>query len=105
MAKRFKDIKDNSLFVLCSMVYIQKRISVGMEVLQFFTMREWNFKSDNLQNLVKTLTSAEGEMFTIDSKNTGDEYEYLKNSLLGARQYCVKEPLSTLPRARVQLKM
>jgi hypothetical protein len=29
----------------------------------------------------------------------------LKNSLLGARQYCVKDPLSTLPKARLQHKM
>lgn len=87
------------------MVYIQKRIAVGMEVLQFFTMREWNFRSDNFQRLLKFVTPAEDEMFKFDSEKTGDEYEYLKNSLLGARQYCVKDPLSTLPKARLQLKM
>lgn len=87
------------------MVYVQKRIAIGMEVLQFFTMREWNFKSDNLHNLTKLISQEEDEMFKFDSRQTGDEYDYLKNSMLGARQYCVKEPLSSLPKARVQLKM
>jgi alcohol-forming fatty acyl-CoA reductase len=87
------------------MVHVQKRISVGMEVIQFFTMRHWKFISTNMETLADTLTPEEDEMFGFDTRKEGDEYEYVKNSLLGARQYCVKDPLSTLPRARVQLKM
>lgn len=91
--------------LIFSMVHVQKRISVGMEVIQFFTMRAWHFKSNNLENLISLQTPAEDEMFKFDSKNNGDEYEYLKNSFLGARQYCLKDPLSTLPKARIQLRM
>lgn len=87
------------------MVYVQKRLSVGMEVLHFFTMREWKFKTDKLEDLLNFVTKEEEEMFSFDTKTDGSEYEYLKNSLLGARQYCVKDPLSTLPKARMQLKM
>jgi alcohol-forming fatty acyl-CoA reductase len=87
------------------MVHVQKRISVGMEVLQFFTMRKWNFKSDNFEALVRMISPEEEAMFTINSAETGDEYEYVKDCLLGARQYCVKDPLSTIPKARIQLKM
>lgn len=87
------------------MVYVQKRIAVGLEVLQFFTMHKWNFKSENFNGLVKQQTPDEYETFLFDSQHTGDDWEYLKNSLLGARQYCVKDPLSTLPRARLQHKM
>jgi fatty acyl-CoA reductase len=87
------------------MVYVQKRIAVGLEVLQFFTMHKWNFKSDKFNGLAIAQTPDEASIFLFDSRNTGDEWEYLKNSLLGARQYCVKDPLSTLPRARVILKM
>ena len=88
-----------------SMVHVQKRISVGMEVIQFFTMREWNFKSTNFENLSNFMSHEEDEMFKIDSKSTGDEFEYVKNSILGARQYCLKDSLSTLPKARIQMKM
>lgn len=34
-----------------------------------------------------------------------DTNDYLKQIILGGRQYCMKEPLSTLPKARMQLKM
>lgn len=34
-----------------------------------------------------------------------DAQEYMKRTILGGRQYCLKEPLSTLPKARMQLKM
>lgn len=87
------------------MVHIQNRLSVGMEVIQFFTMRDWKFISDNFENLQKHMCPDELYHFNFDTKNTGDEWEYLKVSLLGARQYCVKDPLSTLPKARLQLKM
>jgi len=33
-----------------------------------------------------------------------DLVEYMKRSLLGGRQYCLKEPLTTLPKARMQLR-
>ena len=33
------------------------------------------------------------------------EKEYLKDSFLGGRVYCMREPLSTLPKARIQMKM
>ena len=93
------------LLFIHSMVYVQKRIATGLEVLQFFTMRQWNFKSDNFNSLVALQTPEESEMFLFDSRNTGDEMEYIKNSFLGARQYCLKDPLASLPTARVIHKM
>jgi alcohol-forming fatty acyl-CoA reductase len=87
------------------MVYVQKRISVGMEVIQFFTMRKWNFRSDNMDRLANLQSPEESEIFKFDSKNNGEEYEYIKNAYLGARQYTMKDPLTTIPKARIQLKM
>lgn len=95
----------NFITSLISMVHVQKRISVGMEVIQFFTMRNWKFIADNLEGLLDTLTEKEKIMFYFDSKSEGDEREYLLNSLLGGRQYCLKEPLSNLPKARRIYKM
>jgi hypothetical protein len=31
--------------------------------------------------------------------------EYLKDSMLGGRVFCLKEPLSSIPKARIQVKM
>lgn len=42
--------------------------------------------------------------FNMDTSGI-DDVEYLKRSILGGRQYCLKEPLTTLPKARRQLKL
>lgn len=44
------------------MVHVQKKIAVGMEVIQFFTMRDWDFRSTNFQSLIKTLSPEESIM-------------------------------------------
>lgn len=105
------------------MVRLQNRIAVGLEVLQFFTSTEWDFRSDNFKGIKNVLTSAEREMqvknlkliegkseiflfrFLMDTTQIADPREHLKNMLLGGRVYCMKEPLSTLPKARRQIKM
>jgi alcohol-forming fatty acyl-CoA reductase len=89
------------------MVHVQNRISQGLEVLQFFTMRSWVFYSQKFKDLSKSLSKEEYDMFFVDTDAVpaSDEREYLKNCLLGARQYILKEPLSTIPAARIQMKM
>lgn len=49
------------------MVHVQKKIAVGMDVLKFFTMNNWNFKSDNFFNLDKLQTGNENYMFQVDT--------------------------------------
>lgn len=83
------------------MVFVQKKIAVGMDVLAFFTMNDWNFKSDNFASLVKFQSKSEYVMFPIDMKNIGDTVDYLRACMYGGRIYCAKDPLSTLPRAKV----
>ncbi|CRK93122.1 CLUMA_CG006592, isoform A [Clunio marinus] len=89
------------------MLHVQNRISQGLEVLQFFTMRQWVFLSQKFKDLNKNLSPEEYEMFFIDTDVVPDEFEdeFLRNCLLGARQFILKEPLSTIPRARIQMKI
>lgn len=84
---------------LFSMVRIQRRISVGLEVLQYFTMREWTFHNSNLLIMRQEMSAKDKEIFPIDFSSI-DHAEYIKTCVLGARQYCMKENLSTLPSAR-----
>jgi fatty acyl-CoA reductase len=88
------------------MVHLQNRITLGLDLLSFFTLRKWNFKSENFQKIrEKYLTDEEHKMFYVDTTETqNDEEEYIKNVALGARQYMMKESLSTLPKARLQIK-
>lgn len=78
-------------------------ISQGLELLQFFTTRQWDFKSHQYQAIAKSLTPEDFALFDMDIDKI-DTKEYLKRIILGGRQYCLKEPLSTLPKARMQLK-
>ncbi|TMW45261.1 hypothetical protein DOY81_009658 [Sarcophaga bullata] len=71
--------------------------------LQFFTTRAWDFKSNNFREIFKSLGDEDRKIFKINTEDV-DENEYLKNSILGGRQYVMKEPLSTIPKARVQHK-
>lgn len=86
------------------MVRVQKKIFIGLGVLQFFTTRNWDFKSENFKAIHKILSPEEKIIFNTNTEEV-DQNEYLKNVILGGRQYCLKEPLSTLPRARIHLKM
>ncbi|KAG5323035.1 FACR1 reductase, partial [Acromyrmex heyeri] len=86
------------------MVRIQKRISDGLDVLQYFTTREWVFYNDGLINLFEELSTEDQNLFKIIVYDI-DIDEYLKTTILGARQYCMKEDLSTLPKARRHQKM
>jgi len=86
------------------MVKIQKRISDGLNVLQYFTTREWVFYNDKLIDLFQELSTEDQFLFNILIYDI-DIDEYLKNVILGTRQYCMKEDLSTLPKARRHQRM
>lgn len=86
------------------MVRVQKRIQVGMGVLQYFTTRKWSFLNDKTRALTDKLSEKEQKIFYMGNTKA-DSQKYLLDVLLGARQYCMKEPLSTLPKARFQLKL
>ncbi|XP_025265588.1 putative fatty acyl-CoA reductase CG5065 isoform X3 [Camponotus floridanus] len=81
------------------MVRIQKRILDGFEVLQYFITRQWIFYNKNIITLCKDITPLDQKIFPTMVYNV-DEMEYFKHLVLGMRQYCMKEDLSTLPKAR-----
>jgi Male sterility protein len=69
---------------------------------QALTFREWDFRTE--QNLIEELNEDESKIFPTDVFNF-DKDEYSKNCMLGVRQFIVKEPLSSLPKSRTQVKM
>ncbi|KAL6426748.1 hypothetical protein ACFW04_009232 [Cataglyphis niger] len=86
------------------MVRIQKRILTGLEVLQYFTTRQWIFYNKNIIALFNEMSSIDREIFPILIYDV-DIMKYFKHIILGARLYCMKEDLSTLPKARRHQKM
>ncbi|XP_029166891.1 putative fatty acyl-CoA reductase CG5065 [Nylanderia fulva] len=81
------------------MIRVQNRVNVGLELLQYYTMKQWIFRNDNLRNLEHRLCPADRETFFMDTKIIPWS-EYLLVYILGTRQYCLKDDPSTLPRAR-----
>lgn len=86
------------------MVRIQKRISDGLEVLQYFTTRDWVFHNTNMLIMWGDMCPKDKEIFILDLMNI-DVISYMRDIILGARQYCMKEDLSTLPRARIHQRI
>ncbi|XP_022121959.2 putative fatty acyl-CoA reductase CG5065 [Pieris rapae] len=95
-------ICDGLLFLLGKktfMVNVQKRISHGLGVLQYYTTKQWCFKNTRFLSLMNRVSEEEREIFYIDVSKL-DTQEYLKDYVLGARHFVCKEDPSTLPRAR-----
>lgn len=81
------------------MVRIQSRVNTGLELLQYYTMKEWIFCNNNFRNLEQRLCPADRETFFTNTKIISWN-EYLLVYILGVRQYYLKDDPSTLPRAR-----
>lgn len=86
------------------MVRVAHKINDGLELLQFFTTRNWQFRSAKFLNLAKEMTDEDNKVFPMDFTILSVK-EYMKECVLGARQYLMKEDLKTLPRCRIQQKM
>lgn len=81
------------------MVRIQKLTADGLNVLQYFSMRNWVFDNTKLLIMHNEMSPEDQKTFQINLGKL-DVDEYLKIAILGARQYCMKESLSSLPKAR-----
>ncbi|KAJ0182895.1 hypothetical protein K1T71_000871 [Dendrolimus kikuchii] len=81
------------------LVALQKRINRGLDVLQYYTTKEWNFTNTKFKSLRNRITAEDDETFFTDLSGA-DPKEYLKNYVLGVREFICKEDRSTLPRAR-----
>ncbi|XP_068622040.1 putative fatty acyl-CoA reductase CG5065 [Battus philenor] len=81
------------------MINAQKRISHGLSVLQYYTTKEWHFRNTNFLSLQKRISEEDNKIFYTDVSNL-DRQEYLKDYVLGARQFVCKEDPANLPRAR-----
>lgn len=72
------------------MVRIQDRISQGLEVLQYFTMRPWKFSCSNFDAIPGKLVPEEQLMFNTDL-TTVDRDKYMESCVEGGRVFCLKE--------------
>lgn len=72
-----------------------------MDVLNYFSTQEWTFTNDRLQALMMKLTSKDSKNFFCDVRDL-DWNVYFETYISGIRVYLIKDPLDTLPQARVK---
>lgn len=86
------------------MCRVQEKVFNGLDILSFFTTRDWIFNSEKFHGISKSLTPLDQKLFDTDTNNV-DVETYMYKVILGGRQYCLKEPLSSLNKARIHLKV
>jgi fatty acyl-CoA reductase len=84
------------------LVKVQRRVSQGLKVFQYYTTRKWNFKNANMLELHQGLSEKDKELFNFDLSVVNYE-DYIENYVLGIRHYLFKEKPETLPKARKTL--
>ncbi|KAE8746117.1 hypothetical protein FOCC_FOCC007243 [Frankliniella occidentalis] len=77
------------------MVRIYKRIAMGLELLQFFTTRQWVFYNDRFLGLWDDMGPEDRRLFNFDISEP-EMSEYIDRCLLGARKYYVADRLVRL---------
>ncbi|CAH2101877.1 unnamed protein product [Euphydryas editha] len=81
------------------MINVIKRLTHGLEILEYYNTRNWNFKNDYFMSLQKKITKEEREVFYTDL-HAVDVEDFMKNYVKGIREFYCKEDLSTLPKAK-----
>ncbi|CAG9802079.1 unnamed protein product [Chironomus riparius] len=92
------------LLMICGqkrfMIKVQKKLFTGMDVLRCFLLYNWIFRTSNFGDLMKTQSEEEYKTFFIDTKKI-DPVNYFESGVIGGRVYIGKDPISTIPRARI----
>lgn len=90
----------------CSMLKISRKFYSALDAGKFFSTNEWDFKMSTMGALVSAVRDAEdGVDFEVDmTPDNGFNWNfYVKDFILGVRQYVLKDDLSSLPSAKVKL--
>ncbi|KAK7595543.1 hypothetical protein V9T40_013368 [Parthenolecanium corni] len=78
---------------------VYRKLDQLRDILRYFRVRKWLFKTDNVQSLWKNLSPEDKEIFYFDIKNV-DWTEYFQCLVLGVRVFLMKDDIQTLPAAR-----
>jgi fatty acyl-CoA reductase len=88
------------------MLKISRKFYSALDAGKFFSTNEWDFKMSTMGALVSAVRDAEdGVDFEVDmTPDNGFNWNfYVKDFILGVRQYVLKDDLSSLPSAKVKL--
>jgi len=85
------------------MVKIYNKLHKAMRILEYFTIRSWEWTHDNSDLLKQDLNPEDQKTFYFDPRALHWP-TYMENYCLGTKKYILKEDLAGLPAARAHLK-
>lgn len=89
-------------FFNCSMQRIQDKLLKAVECLEYFTTNQWQFKDENVRNLLASLSPLDRKTFDFDVCHI-QWAQYIERYVLGFRKYLFKQKVDTLPATRKQM--
>jgi fatty acyl-CoA reductase len=72
-----------------------------MDVIEYFSMRQWEFKMDNVNQLWDKLSNRDKKIFQFDMRQVNWDY-FLEQYFCGIRQHLLHDPMDTVPEALVK---
>lgn len=72
-----------------------------MDVLNYFTTKEWKFSNDRVHDLINRMSAKDRENFLCDMREIVWD-TFFRTYIKGIRIYLIKDPMETLPEARVR---
>ncbi|XP_035741464.1 fatty acyl-CoA reductase wat-like isoform X1 [Vespa mandarinia] len=78
-----------------------KKIYTLVNIFNYFATTKFNFNNKRWNELLSKLTTEDREFFFCDIRNLIWD-TYFKNYILGIRMYILKDPIETLPQARMK---
>ncbi|XP_017960336.1 putative fatty acyl-CoA reductase CG5065 [Drosophila navojoa] len=85
------------------LVNVQRKISTGLKLLQYYTTKDWDFRNDKFQEMSHTLNATDQELFDTSVSQVNWE-TYISNYIRGMRTYILGESDATLPYAKIVLR-
>uniref|UniRef100_A0A915JAJ5 Fatty acyl-CoA reductase C-terminal domain-containing protein n=1 Tax=Romanomermis culicivorax TaxID=13658 RepID=A0A915JAJ5_ROMCU len=85
------------------LIRIYRKLFRAVNTLEYFTSRQWHFQSKMIVNLYSDLSPQDKKNFNIDVTQI-DWERYLENYVIGVKRYILKEQMSNILKARLQLK-
>jgi len=80
-----------------------KKINLFTSVLPYFTMQQWQIRSDAVLELWNRMNPTDRQIFYFNIDDL-DWETYLKHMIPGLRVYLIKDPMNTLEVGRAKYK-
>uniref|UniRef100_H2Y509 Fatty acyl-CoA reductase C-terminal domain-containing protein n=1 Tax=Ciona savignyi TaxID=51511 RepID=H2Y509_CIOSA len=81
------------------MVKLNRKLTTGMDVMEYFFTNEWRWKQTNTTRLRQSLAARDQKNFNFDARSFSWS-DQIRNYVIGTRKYLVKEDMGKYPEAR-----